>query len=246
MTLDLMKHLHSSKEWTSSVYDQRKSINLETSIRCNLECPKCERKYLLTNNLPFLGGDMSVSDFEKVVEYYDSIHLIGNISDPIFATNLIDFLKLTYEKNKKTVLHTAASHKSSTRYTEAFKANVNAKWVFGIDGLPKDSHKYRINQDGEHLFDMMKLALNYGLTPVWKYIVFKYNQNDIAEARELAKHNGIKFKPVMSSRWGELYRYGEWKDEMWDKLLFEPRAVYVMGRGIVSPMSDSLINDNKE
>ena len=237
MILDLMKRVRSSKTPVSSMYDLRKEVNIETSIRCNLECSKCERKYLLTNNLPFLGGDMSISDFEKVVEYYDSIHLIGNISDPIFATNLIDFLKLTYEKDKKTVLHTAASHKSSTRYTEAFKANVNAKWMFGIDGLPKDSHKYRINQDGEHLFDMMKLAVNCGLTPVWKYIVFKYNQNDIDEAKALAEYNGIKFKLVKSSRWHESYRYGEWKDEMWDKLLFKPSDEYI---------GNWLGNDNKQ
>ena len=237
MILDLMKRVRSSKTPVSSMYDLRKEVNIETSIRCNLECSKCERKYLLTNNLPFLGGDMSVSDFEKVVEYYDSINLIGNISDPIFATNLIDFLKITYEKDKKTVLHTAASHKSSTRYMEAFKANVNAKWMFGIDGLPKDSHKYRINQDGEHLFDMMKLAVNCGLTPVWKYIVFKYNQNDIDEAKALAEHNGIKFKLVKSSRWHESYRYGEWKDEMWDKLLFQPSDEYI---------GNWLGNDNKQ
>jgi MoaA/NifB/PqqE/SkfB family radical SAM enzyme len=219
------------------VYDTRKAINIETSIRCTLECPKCERKYLQSNNLPFLGGDMSVSDFIKVMKYYDSIHFIGNISDPIFAVNLIDFLKLTYENNKRTVLHTAASHKTPTWYMEAFKANANAKWVFGIDGLPKDSHKYRINQDGEHLFDMMKLALNCGLTPVWKYIVFKYNQNDIEEARALAADYNITFKLVMSSRWDESYRYGEWKDEMWDKLLFQPSDEYI---------GNWLGNDNKQ
>ncbi len=208
------------------MYDERKAINIESSTRCTLECPKCERKYLESNNIPFVGGDMSVSDFTKVMEYYDIIRFIGNISDPIFAPNLIDFLKLTYENKKKTVLHTAASHKTPTWYMKAFKANVDAKWIFGIDGLPKDSHNYRINQDGEHLFDMMKLAINCGLSPVWKYIVFKYNQNDIDEARALAEYNGIEFKLVQSSRFGEGHRYGEWKDEMWDNLLFRPDEEY--------------------
>jgi hypothetical protein len=178
-----------------------------------------------------------MSDFEKVMKYYDSIHFIGNISDPIFAVNLIDFLKLTYENNKRTVLHTAASHKTPTWYMEAFKANVNAKWIFGIDGLPKDSYKYRINQDGEHLFDMMKLAINCGLTPVWKYIVFKYNENDIEEAKSLAADHNITFKLVKSSRWHESYRYGEWKDEMWDKFLFKPSDEYI---------GNWLGNDNKQ
>ena len=71
----------------------------------------------------------------------------------------------------------------------------------------------------------------------WKYIVFKYNQNNIDEAKSLAEHNGIKFKLVKSSRYDESYRYGEWKDEMWDRLLFKPDDEYV---------GNSIINDNKQ
>ena len=41
----------------------------------------------------------------------------------------------------------------------------------------------------------------------------------------------------MSSRWDESYRYGEWKDEMWDKLLFQPSDEYI---------GNWLGNDNKQ
>ena len=53
----------------------------------------------------------------------------------------------------------------------------------------------------------------------------------------LAEYNGIKFKLVKSSRWHESYRYGEWKDEMWDKLLFKPSDEYI---------GNWLGNDNKQ
>ena len=100
------------------------------------------------------------------------------------------------EQNKLARVVTAASHKSYDWYNNAFAANTDAIWTFGLDGLPKDSHEYRINQDGEKLFEVMKLAPN----PKWKYIVFKYNENDIDQARQLAKDNNIKFNTVYSGR----------------------------------------------
>ena len=66
-----------------------------------------------------------------------------------------------------------------------------------------DSHKHRINQDGEHLFEMMKLGRKMNVNIVWQYIVFKYNQNDIDTARKNAIDNDIEFKLSYSSRWGE-------------------------------------------
>ena len=95
--------------------------------------------------------------------------------------------------------------------------------MFGIDGLPKDSHKYRINQDGEHLFDMMKLANWLTLCGNISFL----NTIKMILTRQLIEYNGIKFKLVKSSRWHESYRYGEWKDEMWDKLLFKPSDEYI-------------------
>ena len=51
------------------------------------------------------------------------------------------------------------------------EANKNAKWIFGLDGLPKDSHKYRVNQDGNKLYEMMKLGVSMGIFVSWQYIV---------------------------------------------------------------------------
>ena len=76
-------------------------------------------------------------------------------------------------------MHTAASHRSEYQFEQFFKANPNAKWYFGIDGLPQDSHNYRIGQDGEHVFSMMMLAKDMGLDVVWQYIVFDYNEDDL-------------------------------------------------------------------
>ena len=98
-------------------------------------------------------------------------------------------------------MHTAASHKSKNWYENAFAANRDTKWFFGIDGLPKDSHKYRINQDGKKLFEIVKLCAKMGLYTRLQYIVFKYNENDIETCRKIAQDNNIIFNVIYSGRW---------------------------------------------
>jgi MoaA/NifB/PqqE/SkfB family radical SAM enzyme len=149
----------------------RRSINLDITYRCTLECPKCLRRVVPTNNL----DDLSLENFKKIIKHFDQIEFCGQISDPIFHPQFIEFLKLT--TNKRVFVHTAASHKSMDWYMDAFSANKNAIWEFGIDGLPQDSHKYRINQNGEYLFKVMKAGVELGNDIRWQYIIFKYNES---------------------------------------------------------------------
>ena len=178
----------------STILD-RKSINLDITHRCTLECPKCLRRSVPTNNL----GDLSLDSFKKIISHFDQIEFCGQISDPIFHPQFIEFLELT--KDKRVFVHTAASHKSMDWYRDAFLANKNAIWEFGIDGLPQDSHKYRINQNGEYLFNVMKTGVELGNDIRWQYIIFKYNENDIPEAIDLAQRHKIPIHINKSSRW---------------------------------------------
>ncbi len=61
---------------------------------------------------------------------------------------------------------------------------------------------YRINQDGEKLFNIMIESKKYlKHKPIWQYIVFSYNENHIEQAKKLAKENDISFMTTQSSRW---------------------------------------------
>ena len=178
----------------STILD-RKSINLDITHRCTLECPKCLRRSVPTNNL----SDLSLDSFKKIISHFDQIEFCGQISDPIFHPQFIEFLELT--KDKRVFVHTAASHKPMDWYRDAFLANKNATWEFGIDGLPQDSPKYRINQNGEYLFNVMKTGVELGNDIRWQYIIFKYNENDITQAIDLAQRHKIPIHINKSSRW---------------------------------------------
>jgi len=143
---------------------------------------------------------MTVDEYVKVIDYFKHVNFCGNISDPVFSPNLITFLKLNYKQDISCEVHNAATGKSLSWYKQAFEANPKARWIFGIDGFPEDSHIYRVNQDGEALFDAMKMCASMGLDTTWRYIVFKYNETNIKECQKIAKHYGVKFQQVHSSR----------------------------------------------
>ena len=176
-------------------------INLDITHRCTLQCQRCNRAIFASRGLKVPGEDMTMENFKKIIDYFEEVYFCGQISDPIFHPQFIEFLKLL--KGRKTIIHTAASHKKEEWYKKAFEANTDAYWTFGIDGLPKDSHKYRINQDGEHLFKMACIGSKIVKKVKWQYLIFKYNENDIDKARKLAKDNNLILELQKSSRFFE-------------------------------------------
>lgn len=179
----------------------KRYINLDIGNLCTLECPKCARQTSFKGIRPVPGHIMTVSEFTKIADYFTKISLCGQISDPIFNPNLLEFIKICKNKDKHLMIHSAASHKPMHWYEEAIAEHGKGGWTFGIDGLPKDSHIHRVHQNGEKLWKVAKKAAKAGLKVRWQYIVFKYNENNIDEAKSMAKENGIEFELNSSSRW---------------------------------------------
>lgn len=184
---------------------RRRNVNLDITHRCPLECPRCQRFSSFTSlGLKVPGEDMPFEEFKKIVDHFTHLNFCGQVSDPVHHPKFVEFLKYIHDhpEPKSASIHHASAGKPLSWYPKAFKANPKARWWFGIDGLPKDSHKYRINQDGEKLFEIMKMSREHlNQLPVWQYIVFKYNENDIDEAKAIAKDLGVEFMLVNSSRW---------------------------------------------
>ena len=69
----------------------RRSINLDITHRCTLQCPKCNRQLFTLRGLKVPGQDMTVSQFKKIIKFVNKISLCGQISDPIFNPYFIEF-----------------------------------------------------------------------------------------------------------------------------------------------------------
>tara|TARA_A100001388_G_scaffold272455_1_gene252788 strand:- start:643 stop:1278 length:636 start_codon:yes stop_codon:yes gene_type:complete len=182
---------------------KRRRLNIDISHRCPLECPNCQRqRHYGIKGKKVPGYDISMEEFYKLTKFFKSINFCGQLSDPVHHPKFIQFLEYCYKNKIEAIIHNASSLKPHHWYMKAFKANPEAKWVFGIDGLPEQSHIYRINQDGKKLFNLMIESKKYlKQLPVWQYLVFKYNEDNILKAQEIAKKEGVTFMLLQSSRW---------------------------------------------
>lgn len=188
--------------------DQRKpgsrNINMDITNRCTLACQTCERNLHIFKKGKVEGEILSVSDFEKYIPWFDHFDFCGQVSDPSMHPEFDKILELVVKNDKSADVHNTASQRPEKWYRRMFdiSAGTRIAWYFGIDGLPKDSHKYRTRQDGQKLFDMMSIAAEYDpkIIIYWKYIIFKYNQNDIEVCKQMAKDLGVIFNTVNSRR----------------------------------------------
>ena len=184
---------------------QRKAINLDITHRCPLECERCQRFTSFTGKgLKVPGKDISIEKFQMILDHFNHLNFCGQISDPVHHPKFIEILSMIYNHKdaKSSSVHHASAAKPMKWYPKAFEANPKTRWWFGIDGLPKDSNKYRTNQDGEKLFEIVTVAATIlKQKPVWQYIVFSYNEDNIKEAHNMAKDIGAEFMLINSSRW---------------------------------------------
>jgi MoaA/NifB/PqqE/SkfB family radical SAM enzyme len=182
--------------------NSNRNLVIDTSNLCSLQCSKCMREYLKQNKRKVPGDNLTVERFKKLIKFFnEAIVFSGQISDPIMNPDLPTFLKILHEENIISGVHTAASYRNLDWYEIAYNNNLKTRWVFGLDGLPNESHIYRKKQDGHKIFEAMKLGASKGMQIVWQYIVFKYNENHIEESRQLAEDNNITFELNVSSRW---------------------------------------------
>lgn len=193
---------------TYEKFCKRKEVNLDGNHRCSLLCPNCPRQTEYTDwGLKVAGTDIPEEDFDKCIKFFGHINFEGQYSDPVHHPKFLEMLKKCYDNKVHATIQHASAAKPFDWYIKAFKINPKAVWRFSIDGLPKDSHKYRINQDGLKLFKVMRRCAHMYRSgqmkekPQWQYIVFKYNENDIETCKELARNIGVDFYIVKSSRW---------------------------------------------
>ena len=181
-----------------SIYNPSRVINMDAGAKCTLECPSCIRQ----KSHHYMDGDwITIDQIKLLSSFFEKITMCGNISDPMVHPDLPPILRYLYENNIEAEIHTAASQKKEEYWRECFAAHPKARWVFGLDGLPHKSHLYRINQDGEKLFEMMLIAkYEYDIRVTWNHIIFDYNQDDLEEVKELAARHMIELGIKKSGR----------------------------------------------
>ena len=77
-----------------------KVVDVDITNKCTLKCSACaSQNFDDPKMIP--GGDTSIKDFQKILDYFDDVYLCGSYGDPIFNPNTIKFLKMAVSKKAK-------------------------------------------------------------------------------------------------------------------------------------------------
>ena len=130
MSKEIQKELEITKD--IQYFMSRRSLNIDISFRCPLECPRCQRQRAWRNNdLKVPGRDLTLEEIDKISDFYNDFHFCGQLSDPVHHPKFLQILEMLHKKNVRCEIHNAASQKSKEYYIKKFviKVHINSSSV---------------------------------------------------------------------------------------------------------------------
>ncbi len=183
--------------------DQRPyRFHIELTDKCNAGCPMCSR----TDEMNRCRADKSVvkkvelslddirqSFTPAFCQNVEEVDLCGTYGDPIAASQLLEVCEYFADQNVNIVLSTNGGLRTPdwwTRLGHAF-CKTRSKVELHVDGLGDVNALYRINTNFEKIMENIKAYLATGAAAEWNFILFKHNEHQVIEARELSRSMGF-------------------------------------------------------
>lgn len=174
-----------------------KSLHIELTSRCVLECPGCPRTWFKeTFNQPVPKLDLDPGLLEQFLDceggqQITHFHLESNHGDCIYYPQLIEFVQRWRDSKTFTIVT------NGSRRTKDFWQSLNAlltpqdQIIFSIDGLEHNNHVYRVNSDWSSLRDAVEICTQGPARVIWKTIVFAHNQHELDQIKQYATDAGV-------------------------------------------------------
>lgn len=178
-------------------------ITIEPTSYCNARCPQCDR-FDEKNNLivPLQHLDVGILQSRldpRSLPNLRKVELEGAVGDVLSHNNPLG-LMLVFRDVTEVVMWTNGSVRNADffRGLAQFK---NTELVFSVDGLNDTNHLYRQSCNFEKIMSNAEAYIGAGGNASWKFIVFKHNEHQVEQARELSKRMGFRrFETVHSDR----------------------------------------------
>ena len=189
-------------------------LQLEITNYCNAFCSQCERNYMielqnetseerreftLDYDIELNNTFLSIADIKKTFlpnkwTHLDEIVLCGNIDEPVINPDVIEIIKYFYyldNKEKDIWVHVNGGSRNESFWSElgelSKELNNRLVVVFGIDGDEETNHLYRKNVNWKTLQKNWRAYISSGGRAGWQFIVFKWNQHQIADIKKLSE-----------------------------------------------------------
>ena len=213
------------------MFDSNRNIkcHIELSNYCNAACPMCSRN-LISKTYPHEmtirndvdNSQLRIDDIKKIFDdrffktyNLDAVNMCGVRGDPATALDLFEICEYLLSKNNNLEIQIATNGGLKTasywkKIGNLFtKYNNNSKIVFGIDGLEDTNHIYRQNVNFKKVMKNAQAFIDGGGNAEWQYLMFKHNEHQVGEAKELAENMGFtNFFIVNTNRWGSVTNNG--------------------------------------
>lgn len=186
-------------------------MHIELSNLCNAACPFCPRHFRTT---PITRPDLQLDQitYEQFVEWFPPefvkniyrILFCGTHGDPATAKDLYRICEyLTIEAPKCDIMiHTNGGLRDKQFWQKLGNLLLSEKRghyvAFSIDGLEDTNHLYRRNVRWKKLMENVKAYTDTGARAYWEYLIFKHNEHQIEEAKNLAKE--LNFSKFLEKR----------------------------------------------
>ena len=189
---------------------------LEITTYCNAACPQCPRNNLgvgINPFMPLVHLSRNAIDTAFTTEHCKTLRQIffcGSYGDPIMNPEFLDILRDFRKKNPTLWLyiHTNGGIHDVSYWAEiAAIMNGYGQIDFGIDGLEDTLHLYRKNVKYNKVIENATAFINAGGRAQWNFIVFKHNEHQVEQARELSKE--YKFYNFLPRKTGRFYDHSD-------------------------------------
>ena len=185
--IDIYKNYVSKQ--TEIIDDLPKSYSIEPTNYCNLKCPACSTLYIEDKK-----RYLRIEDFRFIAQQIPkgSYIYFFHFGEPFLNPNIIDLIK-----EAKKLGHNIGIHSNFNFKPFLIPQIVNSGLDFlsaSIDGTTKEVYdKFRFNGNFElawsNFVELAKLRDKANGSPkelIWQFVVTKYNENDIENARRIA------------------------------------------------------------
>jgi radical SAM protein with 4Fe4S-binding SPASM domain len=189
------------------------ALTAELTSHCNLNCPECPTG---SGVIKRKRGFMELSLFGKLIDelgpslYYLNLYFQG---EPMLHPGFFNFLEKSGKIN--TIVSTNGHFLSEENAGRLVSSGIK-KIIVSLDGMDSQTYlRYRVNGDFESVMrgisniSEAKKQQRSGVSIVLQFLVNKYNENQIYEARRFARRMGCSLS-LKSMQVIDMQKAGDW------------------------------------
>jgi radical SAM protein with 4Fe4S-binding SPASM domain len=180
-------------------------VSLEPSAICNLACPQCPTgKGEVKRELNFLDNNTFTSVVDEIAGTTAILSLYHQ-GEPLLHKSFADMVKYATDRKIYTVTSTNGQFLTAEVCSSLVEAGLD-RIIISLDGIDQKSYnKYRLGGDFEKVISgirLLSMARQVNRKPyiIIQFLVFKHNQDQVAEIRKLGRRLGADRVMVKSAQ----------------------------------------------